>query len=448
MQNLIASSQHRLIIGLGVTGLSVARFFARANQPFSVVDSREAPAGVADFKRQYPNIHLGLGTLNFEDWGGVTQIIISPGVSRKEPAIQQAIKAGVEVIGDVELFARNVKAPIAAITGSNGKSTVTTLLGQMAKDTGINVAVCGNIGTPVLDALSDDVALYVVELSSFQLESTLALNARVATILNISADHMDRYDGLPEYLRAKQSIFFGADAVIFNRDDPLTHAPMANNVEYVSYGSSPADLKTWGMQRANAGQIIAFGSNEVVAIEALKIRGSHNALNVQAAFAMGKVLGLTIDSMANTAKAFAGLKHRCQFVATVEGVDYFNDSKGTNVGATIAAVKGLATGKNVILLAGGDGKGADFTPLKAAILDSVKTLITYGVDGPRIADQASGTCRLLEVETLDVAVQSAFSVQERGDVVVLSPACASFDMFKNYEMRGDHFIGCVEALCA
>ena len=448
MNNLIASSQRCVIVGLGVTGLSVARHLVRTQQAFTVVDSRQDPPGLEAFQKAFPDIHIELGPLDFDRWGEVHQIILSPGVSRAEPAIVRAIEHGVDVVGDVALFAQEANAPIAAITGSNGKTTVTTLLGEMAKAAGLNVKVCGNIGTPVLDALDDQADVYIVELSSFQLESTPQLNAHVATILNLSADHMDRYATLGEYLRAKQAIFFGAKAVVVNKDDPLTQAPMANNVAYSSYGLSTPDLKQWGVITQGAETFIALGLEPLLALSDLKLRGSHNVQNVLAALAMGAQLNLPMESMLETARAFKGLDHRCQYVASIDGVEYFNDSKGTNVGATVAAIKGLANGKNIILLAGGDGKGADFSPLNAVAKSSVKTLIAFGVDGPKIINALGDDCDTVLADSLESAVQQAHQRQSQGDIVLLSPACASFDMFSGYEARGECFQTCVEALCA
>lgn len=448
MSSLIATSQHIVIIGLGVTGISVARYLTREGKTFSVVDSSLSAQALTGFKQEFPEVHVVEGPLDYAQWGAVSQIILSPGVARDTPAVAAAIAAGIEVIGDIELFVRAATAPIVAITGSNGKTTVTTLVGQMASCAGVKVGVGGNVGVPALDILSDDVELYVLELSSFQLESIELLNAEVATVLNVSPDHMDRYKDLHEYMRTKQRIYFGAATSVCNRDDPLTQPPVAADRRYVSFGSSAPDLKQWGLTREGETTFITKGLEKLLNLEAIKLRGTHNALNALAALAIGEAVSLPMAAMLNALKSYQGLAHRCEFITTIGEVHFYNDSKATNVGAAIAAVEGLASAKNIILIAGGDGKGADFSALKGVARQHIKALVTIGADGEKIAAVCGDYCAVSSASNLRDAIKRCQQLAAPGDVVLLSPACASFDMFKSYQDRGQQFRQCVESLCA
>ena len=448
MSGLIASSLNTAIVGAGVTGLSVARFLARQQTVFTLFDTRLAPPSLAELHKIAPDAPVVLGDLSDDAFLSFHRVVLSPGVARSLPAVARAIAEGIEVIGDIELFARGALAPIVAITGSNGKTTVTSLVGQMAKDAGINVKVGGNLGTPALDLLEDNVELYVLELSSFQLESTHRLNAEVATVLNVTPDHMDRYDSIQQYWSAKQKIYWGAKKLVVNRDDALTQFPAANDKQYLSFGSRSPDLNQYGLITKGHETFIARGTEVLISMKDTALCGSHNALNIQAALAIGEHLGLDRAQMLNCVKNFKGLPHRCQFVARKDGVDFINDSKGTNVGATVAAIAGLAAGKNVILIAGGDAKGAEFTELGGPAERHLKALIAIGVDGPKLIQTLAQCTQTHSAETLQKAVTLADQIKAPGDIVLLSPACASFDMFKNYEDRGAQFVACVEALCA
>lgn len=448
MSDLIASSQTTALIGLGVTGFSVARYLTRENRLFRVFDTRTNPPQLAQFEQEFPRVAVALGELDEDALAGFAQIVLSPGISRKLPAIARAIANGTEVIGDIELFARKARAPIVGITGSNGKTTVTTLLGEMAKNAGVKVKVGGNLGTPALDLLADDCELYVLELSSFQLESTLKLNAQVACILNMSADHLDRYANMQEYWVAKQRIFLGAKKIVVNRDDALTQCPIAKDRNYVSFGAGAPDLNQYGLRNDGDGDYIARGFTPLLYVREMLLAGRHNALNAQAALALGEFAGLPQVSMVATLKEFRGLPHRCQFVAQVEGVTYHNDSKGTNLGATVAAIEGIASHKNIVLIAGGDAKGGDFSELRPVARKHLRGLVQIGVDGPKIAAACADECDVVRAESMQAAVAEAKRLAKPGDAVLLSPACASFDMFKNYEDRGAQFIACVEALCS
>lgn len=444
--NLIASSQLTIVVGLGVSGLSAARYLQKSNKQFAMMDSRESPPNVEVFKEEFKGVSLRLGSLDTELLCSANEIVLSPGVSLKTPEIQVAIEVGVKVVGDVELFAREVAAPVIAITGSNAKTTVTTLVGDMAKSCGIKVAVGGNIGRPALDLLEDNAELYILELSSFQLETTSSLKPEVATILNISEDHMDRYDSLMDYFRAKQRIYWGAKKVVFNRDDKLTQPPVAADVDYLSFGAGRSDRNEFGF----INESLSFEFKSLLSVNALQLRGKHNQLNALAALTIGHAAGFGTKKMLNALKQFVGLPHRCQFIAEINGVEYINDSKATNVGATLAAIKGFGepAQKKLILIAGGEGKGADFTPLKPAIDQYVKCVVLMGADAQIIAQAIDGETVIQFVESLNAAIIQAKKIAIAGDVVVLSPACASFDMFVNFEARGDAFIKVVQGLAA
>lgn len=452
--SLIASSHTTLVLGLGATGLSVARFLARTGRPFALADSRLAPPNLAAVQAEFPTISPHLGALSAELLCQFSQIILSPGIPREEPAVAAAIAAGVAVIGDIDLFVQEARAPIIAITGSNGKTTVTTLVGEMAKACGRDVGVGGNLGVPALDLLSPSRALYVLELSSFQLESTRKLNAHVACILNLSDDHMDRYSAVPgckspmqAYHRAKQRIYFGAKHIVANKEDPLTQPPLAEGVRCVQFSLSQPDLNDYGLLQDGQATFLAKGLRPLLDTSELRIRGRHNWANALAALALGEAAGLELGPMLDTLKSFNGLPHRCEFVGRKNAVEYFNDSKATNVGATLAAIAGMASRpRQIVLILGGDGKGADFAPLVKACQGPVKAVVTLGRDGPALAELLRPHLPVQEVDSLQAAVQQAAAVAAAGDLVLLSPACASLDMFKNYEERGTLFAQQVELL--
>lgn len=452
--NLIASSKLIVIVGLGVTGLSAARYLRKTNRRFTLMDSREHPPELSAFQREFADTPPRLGELDAELLLQAEQIIVSPGISLKTPAMQQALAAGIDVLGDVELFARELRArersaPVVAITGSNAKSTVTTLVGRMCADEGRKTAVGGNIGRPILELLDEPADIYVVELSSFQLETTSSLQPAVATVLNISADHMDRYDSLVDYHRAKQRIYFGAATVVANRADPLTQPPLARGITCLTFGVDQPDRNGFGVLNRQGRAMLAHEFKPLMAVEELPVKGAHNIANALAALALGYAVGLSMESMLGTLKSFRGLPHRCQWVAAIDGVDFINDSKATNVGATLAAVSGFARDySSIILIAGGEGKGADFSPLQPALLHSVSLLIVIGRDGPTIAAVVGERVLTEYAETLEQAVIIARARAAAGSVVLLSPACASLDMFHNYEDRGERFIAAVKRMVA
>ncbi len=446
--SLIASDQFRIVVGLGKSGMSLVRFLANRGVSFAVADTRENPPELATLRRDYPHVDVRCGELDVEFLCRASELYVSPGLALATPALQQAAARGVKLSGDIELFARNAKAPIVAISGSNAKSTVTTLVGDMARASGKRVAVGGNLGTPALDLLSDNVDLYVMELSSFQLETTHHLGAEVATVLNVSEDHMDRYSGLPAYHLAKHRIFRGARQVVVNRQDALSRPLLTEGQPCWTFGLNRPDFKGFGLIEENAEKHLAFEFKALMPVSELKIRGAHNHANALAALALGHAVGLPFAAMLHSLREFSGLEHRCQWLREREGVSYYNDSKATNVGAALAAIEGLGSdidGK-LVLIAGGDGKGADFNPLAAPIAAHCRAVVLLGRDAEQIATVLGDRVPLVRVQSLEDAVLRSAELAQSGDAVLLSPACASLDMFKNYEERGHLFARAVEAL--
>lgn len=441
----IVTDKHSVIVGLGKTGLSCVRYLLAKGHRVSVMDSRENPPGLTELKAAYPSVDVMVGGFDEGILCSASEIVLSPGVPLSTAEIQAAIKSGVNVRGDIDVFARDSKAPIIAITGSNGKTTVTTLVGDMAKASGIKVGVGGNIGTPALDLLEQDCDLYVLELSSFQLETTHNLNAHCAVLLNISEDHMDRYNTRMEYLQAKQRIFRGAKYVVVNNDEALSQPLMAESMTAIHFGLSGQDLKKFSVNENNE---LVNGFDVLMPVSDLALKGTHNVSNALAALAIGSTAGFNMNAMLDVLKTFKGLEHRCQWVRALNGVDYINDSKGTNAGATAAAVQGFANAgsKNIVLIAGGDSKEADMSPVAEAMAKSGKAAVLFGRDAQKIASALDGIVEIVMAESLEEALNKASSKAEAGDVVLLSPACASFDMFKNYEERGKVFMQAVHTL--
>ncbi|MBF0675454.1 UDP-N-acetylmuramoyl-L-alanine--D-glutamate ligase [Pseudomonas sp.] len=446
--SLIASDQFRIVVGLGKSGMSLVRHLARRGLSFAVADTRANPPELATLQQEFPDVEVRCGALDVEFLCQADELLVSPGLAIASPALQAAAQRGVKLSGDIELFAREAKAPIIAITGSNAKSTVTTLVGEMAAAAGRKVAIGGNLGTPALDLLADDVELYVIELSSFQLETTEQLNAEVATCLNVSEDHMDRYTDLQAYHLAKHRVFRGARQVVINRDDALSRPLVADQLPCWSFGLGRPDFKGFGLTELHGEKWLTFQFEALLPVRALKMRGAHNQSNALAALALGHAVGLPLEPMLATLKTFAGLPHRCQWVRELRGVHYYDDSKATNVGAALAAIEGLGAdidGK-LVLIAGGDGKGADFSPLRAPVARYCRAVVLLGRDADQIAGALGDAVPQAKVATLDEAVQRCAEMAERGDAVLLSPACASLDMFKNFEERGRLFARAVEGL--
>ncbi len=437
-----------LVVGLGKTGLSAVRTLLALGAETAVTDSRAEPPGLAAVQQDFPGLPCYLGGFDLQVLARAARIVVSPGLSLLTPAIAAAQARGTPIWGDIELFARLAAAPVAAITGSNGKSTVTTLLGLMARQAGIRAAVGGNLGIPALDLLpmASQISpeLYVLELSSFQLETTHSLNAAVAAVLNISPDHLDHHADLVAYIQAKRRVFRGDGVMVINADDPVVTAMLEPGRRVLSFTLGTPGSGQFGLQRSDGEIWLACGEEHWLAASALKLQGDHNLANALAAFAMGYALGLPREAMLSALREFTGLPHRTQLVAESAGIRWFDDSKGTNVGATVAAVAGLAG--PLILISGGDGKGQDFSPLQAALADKVRALILIGRDAPLIAAAVNGAVPLYNARDMEQAVMTAADLAHPGDSVLLSPACASFDMFSGYEERGAVFAAAVRRI--
>ena len=431
-------NKHITVLGLGVTGLGIVRFLlSQSIQPY-VVDSRENPPGVDWLNQHAPQLKTHFGDLENAALSACDMIIISPGLGLKTPAIAKAINAGVEVIGDVELFARINSKPVVAVTGSNGKSTVVTLAYEVLKTAGYKVALGGNIGTAVLDLLYGDFDVFVLELSSFQLDTTRSLKTTSATVLNISEDHLDRYDSYQAYIDSKLSIYNGAEHIVINADDKQTHPVNRTLAPQLSFGETQGN---YHLAQHNNEAHFMVKDEAYLPVSTLAVVGKHNYLNTLAVMALLSPFAITKAHYKTALSQFNGLAHRCQFVGEFNGVKYFNDSKATNVGATVAAIDSLA-GKheNLVVIAGGDAKGADLEVLKPYIEKHVKALICFGKDAKDlVALSAKGHL----TNNMSEAVTLAKQLSKSGDTVLLAPACASIDMYNNYMQRGDDFVQCV-----
>jgi UDP-N-acetylmuramoylalanine--D-glutamate ligase len=442
-----------VVVGLGKTGASCVRYLAKRGDRVSATDTRSAPPGLKELAGLAVDLRLGGFDLSLLD--GASQVLMSPGVSLDEPIAKAARARGIDVLGDVELFAREVHAPVIGVTGTNGKSTVTTLVARMAAAAGRRVLAGGNLGEPALDLLGHPTPdLYVLELSSFQLETTSSLVLQAAVVLNVTADHLDRYSSVAAYARAKGRIFAKAATVVLNADDPWVMAMRDQD----NHGAA-AHALTFSIERSDAdffllrneGQIfLARHGEKVLDTARMKISGLHNAANALAALALGEAVGLPRQAMLEALEHFPGLPHRSSWVANIGGVRYIDDSKGTNVGATIAAVAGMPG--PLVMIAGGEGKGQDFTPLASAFRGKVREAVLIGKDAPAIAASLAGVCRTETVASreavaaMDTAVNTAYRLAVAGDTVLLSPACASLDMFRDYSHRGDVFAAAVQKL--
>lgn len=416
------------VIGLGKTGLSCVDFLLAKQVDVRVIDTRTQPAGAEQLAK---NVPLHTGSLNQQWLLESDLIIISPGLAVKTPEIQTALAAGIEVIGDIELFCREAKKPIIAITGSNGKSTVTSLVAHMVNAAGLKVGMGGNIGIPALSLLEQAHDMYVLELSSFQLETTYSLKATSATVLNISEDHMNRYVDLEDYRQAKLKIYHHAQTAVINAEDALTAMDGLKNG--VSFGEDNADywLKT------EKGRSYLMAKDErVLACDEMKLVGRHNYMNALAAIALAQAAGIPLESIRRALREFNGLDHRFQLAHFAHGVRWVNDSKATNVGSTVAALTGLQLNGTLHLLLGGDGKGADFSELASLISQPNIICYCFGQDGEQLAALSPRSQRF---STMEEAINALRPTLSAGDMVLLSPACASLDQFSSFEQRGDEF---------
>lgn len=446
---LIQRGGLKVVVGLGISGVAAVNFLDQQGYRVAVTDSRGTPPG----QDQIPaHVQRSFGQLDQALLLQAEEIIISPGLDPKTPEIQAAIAAGIPVVSEIQILRRATNAAIVAITGSNAKSTVTSLLGLMAVDAGKNVAVGGNLGRPALDLVQDQPDVFILELSSFQLETTTDLNAHVAVVLNMSEDHLDRHGDMQGYHAAKHRVFQGAQRVVYNRDDALTRPLVPDATPMQSFGLNAPDMNQYGILRDDQQQLwIARGRERLINSRDLYIQGTHNLANALACLALGEAIDLPLESMLNTLKKFKGLEHRCEFVKELHQVRYYNDSKGTNIGATLAAIEGLgeaiaADQGKVVLILGGQGKGQDFSALADSVAQYVKAAVLIGEDAGLIATALQGCTELISADSLQQAVAVCQQQAQAQDVVLLSPACASFDMFKGYEQRGHQFVAHVNAL--
>lgn len=447
MANTQPQLETYLIIGIGETGLSCARLLVAKGHTVAMMDTRDEPPALATLQSELPEVLVHTGGLS-SDWLSKSDIIVlSPGVDPRLTEIKAAKAQGAEIIGDIELFARYVDAPIIAITGSNGKSTVTTMVAEMAVTAGKQIQVGGNLGTPALALITEpEPDFYILELSSFQLETVSSLNAHAAVVLNISPDHLDRYDNQQQYQAAKAKIYAGSGAMIINQDDPVVMAWAQPNRQQVSFTLAIPEEGQFGLIERDNKTYLSLGQQTLIDSEQLQITGKHNLANALAALAIGQAMALPMPAMLTALKNYQGLSHRCQLVVQQNGIRWVNDSKATNVGACIAAIEGLAEHQNIVLIAGGVAKDQDFSGLQPVLQQHVKSVILLGQDADDIAQVILDNVLQQQVDTLQDAVSLAKQLAETGDVVLLSPACASFDMFKSYGDRGDQFIAAVEAV--
>jgi UDP-N-acetylmuramoylalanine--D-glutamate ligase len=443
-----------LVLGLGETGLSLVRWLSARGARLRVADTRAKPPGLDQVARLVPSSQVRCGPFGEALLEGIELIAISPGVPLYEPLVQRAMGRGIPVVGDIELFAQALptgKRPkIIAITGANGKTTVTSMVGAMCRAAGLDTEVAGNISPAVLDVMlkrqGKQPQVWVLELSSFQLESSSSLNPDAATVLNVTEDHLDRYPDMDAYAAAKERIFIGCGVRVLNRDDARSNAMARAGSACVKFGiQTPQRNGDWSIARDGEEIWLVQGQKRVLNAGELRVAGLHNVANALAALALCRAIGLPLEPLCEALRNFRGLPHRVEKIAEIGGVEYYDDSKGTNVGATEAALKGL--GKPAVVILGGDGKGQDFSPLKAAVAEHARAAVLIGRDAGLIEAALAGCGRpLARARDMQDAVRQGAELAERGDAVLLSPACASFDMFRNYEHRAEVFAAAVHRL--
>lgn len=448
---ILQPEAHHVVIGLGKTGLSCIGFLQARGIKVSVVDSRLLPPELSACQQCFPDLPIRCGPFTAEDLADADVLVLSPGLSTADPSVLACHQKGVPIIGDIELFARVAQSPIVAITGTNGKSSVTTLLGDMAKEAGWVTRVGGNIGIPALSLIQEEEPdLYVLELSSFQLETTFSLKPKIATILNLTPDHIDRHPNFEHYCEIKQGVYKNCQMALFNRAAPLTHpnaAALAQPLLQISFGLDAPKAGEVGIKKIAGIDWFTIGNQCLLPVDALSLKGSHQVANTLAAIAMGWAIELPFDAMCRAIKKFEGLPHRCQWVGRHKGVTFINDSKSTNPGACITAVQGLVPEipNKIVLLLGGEDKQADFYVLREIIQAHVRTVVVFGADATKIKATIQDIVDVRPANTLDDAFDIAVNMAHTGDVVLLSPACASFDQFPNYQARGKHFEDRVKA---
>ncbi len=429
-----------LVIGLGVSGYSSARFLLRQGYRCRVQDARDLPAYLTRLVDEFDGVEFFAGPLSDELIAWADVLVVSPGVSVRQDSIQKAAEDGKTVLGDIELFARLVDKPVVAITGSNGKSTVTTLLGEMIRCDQQQVAVGGNLGTAALDLLEqDEVDYYVLEISSYQLETTSSLSPQVAVLLNLCEDHLDRYDSFADYVETKLRVYHNASNCISNQDDALTR----HNSHDICFSLDPRSDAEFRLVEDGA-LWLAHRDEPWLPVDRLGISGRHNWANALAAMAIAYKLGISREAIVSALQGFRGIAHRSQWVAEINGIEWINDSKATNVGAAQASIEGRD--RPVILIAGGKSKGADMSVMLDSIQQKVKHILLLGEDALRLQQAWQGASEIELVASMQAAVERASQVAQAGDCVLLAPACASFDMYPKFEARGDDFMRCVEVL--
>lgn len=439
MPELISSSTQRAILGLGTTGRSVARFWKAQGIPFIALDTRPELANDLDLRRELAGIETHFGDFDDALFDQIDLLIASPGIAMDSPELLKAKDAGVEIRGDIDVFVAETDKPVIGITGSNGKSTVTTFVGQLLESCGLRVALGGNLGVGALDLLDQDADIYVLELSSFQLERAGDLNLAVATVLNLTPDHLDRHQTMPLYHLAKHRIFAGSKHVVVNARDPLTLPVGKGDVTWTAWRDDEPDLQQLGIRQIDGEPWIAFGFDSLIRCADLPVLGEQNIRNVLAALAICRGVGFEFKQLIDGVASLRGLPHRCEFIGEIGGVSFINDSKATNVGATVSAISGLSVGKNIILIAGGEAKGQSFEALSKAVNGTCKQVILIGEAAGEIAKSLPKEAPVDFADSLGAAVEKAASSATTGDIVLLSPACASFDMFANYEQRGNAY---------
>ena len=432
-------TKRALVVGLGLTGISCVRHLIARGYDVSVVDTREQPPKLAELQSELPQVAVHAGGLPAALFDKPGLLVVSPGVSLREAEIARAMEQGAEVVGDIEMFAREATAPVIGVTGANGKSTVTALTGEMCRQAGLKTEIGGNIGVPALSLLAtSEPDVYVLELSSFQLETTASLNARAATVLNITPDHMDRYRDIDEYAEAKARVFRGNGTMVINTDDALVRRMRQSGRRVVNFGlGRPLAAQDYGLDEIRGETWLVHGKQPLMPARDVPLAGRHNLANVLAAMALAEAVGVTSEVSCAAVRTFKGLKHRTELVAEHQGVRWYDDSKGTNVGATVAALSGMTS--PVILIAGGDGKGQDFSELKPACVQHARAVVLIGRDAPQIEAILAKAVPVHRAKDMHEAVRIAKGLAQPGNVVLLSPACASFDMFRNYEHRAEVF---------
>jgi UDP-N-acetylmuramoylalanine--D-glutamate ligase len=459
-----------LVLGLGESGLAMAQWLDRQGARVRVADSRVEPPHAAELKRSVPTVQLVAGAFGSDLLAGVDVFGLSPGLALSEPIVVEAAARGIPIVGEIELFARALRdlglrdaCKIVAITGTNGKTTTTSMAGAMCRAAGKVTAVAGNISPAALAALMACLDagklpdVWVLELSSFQLETTQSLAADAAAVLNVSDDHMDRYQGLDDYAATKARIFAGSGVQVLNRQDARVLAMARAGRRIVSFGlDAPSTESDFGLAEG----WLALGEERLLRTDDLAVSGLHNAANALAALALCRAIGVPLAPALEALRGFKGLSHRVEKIAEIEGVAYYDDSKGTNVGATVAALEGLGgqmaaqsanagyqSNRKIVLIGGGDGKGQDFTPLGPALAGHARALVLIGRDATKIEAAVAGCgISVIHAQDMDQAVRKAAVAARAGDAVLLSPACASFDMYRNYAHRAEVFAAAVREI--